>query len=136
MVDVRPEEEFLKGHIQGSVHIPDTDTSKLLEAVCADARTVLICADGRASSNIVRMMGVCGYSEVSHLQGGLKAWTEARLPLMETTVSGERPVRVQQDRESLGVVSKLLGTLSPQVLYAGLAGAGALLIGTLLFVVR
>lgn len=136
IVDVRSEAAYLKSHIQGAIHIPDANTAKLLEAVCIQGDAVLVCDDGRVSANIVRMMGVCGYSDVSHLRGGLEAWTAARLPLMETTLHGERPVVPSHGRETQGVVSRVLGMLTPQVFYAGLAGAAAVLAGFALAILR
>ena len=127
IVDVRPVDAFMKAHIQRAIHIPDENTKELIETVCIHESVVLVCDDGRVSANIVRMMGVCGYPEVAHLKGGLEAWTAARLPLMETTLRGERPVVASHGRETQGVVSRVFEMLTLQVFYAGLAGAAAVL---------
>lgn len=137
LLDVRIEAQFLAGHLEGSVNAPEGNTSALLGKLARANKACLICNDGHLSKTVARMMGVCGYGEVSYLEGGLKAWKEAGGTLMETTRRGEeRRLHEGGNPDGPGLLGRLWARLSPPVFYAGLAGAAALVGGMALLVCR
>lgn len=128
ILDVRVEAQFLAGHIEGSVNSPDSNTTALLGKVARAAKVCLVCNDGHLSSTVARMLGVCGYTEVTYLKGGLKAWKESGAWLMETTRRGEyRRLHEGGNPDGPGPIGRFLARIHPPVFYAGLAGAAALL---------
>ena len=90
VVDIRePEERQSRGAIPGSVHAargmlefyadptspyhrPEFDPSR---------RTILACASGGRSALAVTTLQELGYTDVAHLGGGFKAWSEAGRPV-------------------------------------------------------
>jgi len=90
VIDVRePEEIKQNGKINGSVnaprgmlefyadptlpyHKPEFDKGK---------RIILYCASSGRSALAVKTLKEMGYKNVAHIDGGLKAWIEAGLPL-------------------------------------------------------
>jgi rhodanese-related sulfurtransferase len=92
LVDIRePEEAQQNGHIEGAVpaprgmlefwadpaspyHRPEFDPGK---------RVILYCASGGRSALSCSGLGELGYRRIAHLDGGLKAWKEAGLPLAQ-----------------------------------------------------
>ncbi len=70
--DVRDEAQFKAGHLEGAVHAPESNTPALLGTVTRASKVDLVCNDGHRSSTVARMLGVCGYPEVTYLKGGLK----------------------------------------------------------------
>jgi rhodanese-related sulfurtransferase len=137
ILDVREESLFRAGHVEGSIHAPDSNITGLLVKVGKATRVVLVCDDGHLSSTVAKMLGVCGYLEVTSLKGGLKAWKEAGHGLNETTSRGEeRRVHEGGDPDGPGAIGRLFARLTPPVFFTGLAGAAALVGGLALFLCR
>jgi rhodanese-related sulfurtransferase len=90
LVDVRePEERALNGSIAGAVHAPRGMLELYADPTSAyhrpefdpARRTILYCASGGRSALAVESLAQLGYSNVAHLDGGLKAWAAANQPL-------------------------------------------------------
>ena len=83
VIDVRTPEEFASGHIKGArnVDIASPDFQKNL-AKLDPAKTYLVhCAAGGRSTRSLSLLDKLGFKSVIHLDGGLKSWKEAGLPL-------------------------------------------------------
>jgi rhodanese-related sulfurtransferase len=130
VLDVREEAFYRTGHIEGAVHTPDSNTTGLVQRVQMSERVVLVCDDGRLSSTVARMLGVCGFPDVAYLKGGLRAWTASGGALMETMVSGaERRTQSGGDPDGTGTAGRVFSMLTPSVLLVGVVGAAALMGG-------
>ena len=83
VIDVCSADEFAQGHIKGAVNVPlDELESRLDKAVKNKSNPViLVCAAGARSKRAQAMAQKLGYEKVHSLQGGLKAWKEANLPV-------------------------------------------------------
>lgn len=83
LVDVREDHEWAKGHMQGAVHLGRGVLERDVETVIPDkqAKIVLTCGGGfrsaLAADNLQRM----GYTDVTSLAGGWRAWNEAGAPV-------------------------------------------------------
>lgn len=130
LLDVRPELLYRAGHLQGSHSAPEGNTSGLLERIHRARRVVLVCDDGKLSSTVARMLGVCGYPDVAYLKGGLQGWKKNGGNLYETTRSGdERCVGAGGNPDGPGPIGRLLARVTPPILFAGLAGAAVIVGG-------
>ena len=79
LLDVRTEEEWSRGRIDGSVHIPmDQLTSRLDEV---GERVVCICAVGARSGRVTAFLNQQGFEAVN-LDGGLQNWVGAGKPVV------------------------------------------------------
>jgi rhodanese-related sulfurtransferase len=93
VLDVREEGEWARGHIPGAVHVPrglleiyaDPASPAAHPELTAskDALVVTYCwqAPGARSILAAQTLKKMGYSNVTALAGGLKAWKEQALPL-------------------------------------------------------
>lgn len=90
VVDLRETEELTaSGRIPGAVHIPrgmiefrsDPTSPYHNDALDPGTRTVLYCASGGRSALAAAALKELGYTNVGHLDGGFKAWTEAGRPV-------------------------------------------------------
>ncbi|MBU3646838.1 MAG: rhodanese-like domain-containing protein [Limnohabitans sp.] len=85
VIDVCSADEFAQGHIKGAVNVPlDELESRLDKAVKNKSNPVImVCAAGARSKRAQAMAQKLGYEKVHSLQGGLKAWKEANLPVVQ-----------------------------------------------------
>jgi rhodanese-related sulfurtransferase len=83
LVDIRePDEQAQTGAIAGAVHAPrgmlefyaDPASAYYRSEFDPRGRTILYCASGGRSALAVQSLIRLGYSNVAHLDGGLKAW--------------------------------------------------------------
>jgi rhodanese-related sulfurtransferase len=94
LVDLREaEERAAHGGIPGAIHAPRGMIEFSADPTCAyfrpefdpGRRTILYCASGGRSALAADMLRVLGYTRVAHLEGGLKSWQEAGLPIEAPT---------------------------------------------------
>ena len=88
IIDVRTPEEFTEGHLKGAqnISIASPDFEKSL-AKLDPAKTYLVhCGSGGRSTRSLATFSKLGFKSVIHLDGGMKAWKAAKLPV-EKTVS-------------------------------------------------
>lgn len=90
LVDLRDGDELREhGRIAQAIHIPrgmlefraDPSSPYHREELQPDRRVILHCASGGRSALGARTLQEMGYSNVAHLDGGLKAWQESGQPI-------------------------------------------------------
>ncbi len=76
LIDVRTEEEYLAGHIEGAVWIPRGKLEFKIQALTDDPNTKMIlnCRTGGRSALSVLTLMEMGYKNVNSLTGGFKEW--------------------------------------------------------------
>ncbi len=82
LVDVRERDEWDRGHVPGAVHLGKGVIERDAEAALPDpdAEIVLYCGGGFRSALAADALGRMGYTNVSSMDGGWKAWTDAGYP--------------------------------------------------------
>ena len=90
LVDLRDDSEVAEtGRIPGSVHVPrgmlefraDTTSPSHDDALDPSQRVILHCAGGGRSALAAVTLQEMGYTNVAHLEGGIKAWAEQGNPV-------------------------------------------------------
>ena len=90
-IDVRQVDEWDHGHIDGSVHTPrgllefiaDPTSPRHKAELDPTLRTIVVCASGARAALAASTLKSMGYDDVAVLDGGLKAWIDAGLPVTE-----------------------------------------------------
>ena len=84
IIDIRPQEEYQKGHIARSRHIGTDDLVSKLASLRIDKSVplIMVCETGQKSASTVGKLQKEGYADVVCLEGGIKAWNAAGLPLV------------------------------------------------------
>lgn len=82
VVDVRPADEFAKGHILSSKNLPLQELPKKITILdkFKSKHVILVCAAGNRSSKAASFFKNAGFNHVYSLQGGLTAWQAQGLP--------------------------------------------------------
>jgi rhodanese-related sulfurtransferase len=82
LVDVREDNEWAAGHAAGAVHLGKGIIERDIETKIPnkDATIVLYCGGGFRSALVADALQKMGYTNPISLDGGWRAWNEARLP--------------------------------------------------------
>ena len=130
LIDVREPGEYAREHIAGAQSLPlsSFDAATLPR----DRRIVLCCQSGGRSSQALARLQAAGFTDVSHLDGGLSAWKAARLT---TSIDVTQPISIMRQVQivagSLVLAGALLAWLvSPLfIILSGFVGAGLMFAG-------
>ena len=76
ILDVRTEEEFAEGHIEGAILIPNDEISETAEKILTDKDQLILvyCRSGRRSKLAAENLVALGYTNVKEF-GGINTWT-------------------------------------------------------------
>ena len=97
VVDIRPAEQFQKGHITGARNLtPDEVTTSEDRLKGLSGKDIIIaCQTGMQCGRVVGSLRKKGYDRVYSLKGGIDAWTAEKLPLVDT---GKRKSKGKKDK--------------------------------------
>ena len=75
LLDVRTQEEYDSGHIEGAILIPDYEIGAKAESVLTDKDELILvyCRSGRRSKNAASELAGLGYTNVKEF-GGITGW--------------------------------------------------------------
>lgn len=84
ILDVRTQEEFDEGHIEGAVVLDfyRDDFAEELATFDPDVPYVLYCRSGNRSSGAREIMAELGFRSVEDIDGGIVGWQAANLPVV------------------------------------------------------
>ena len=96
LLDVREAEEWQHGHIEGAIPAPrglveffaDPTSPRHKEALDPTGRVIVVCASGARATLAALTLNDMGYEDVAVMEGGLKGWMDAGLPIDEHEYSG------------------------------------------------
>jgi rhodanese-related sulfurtransferase len=82
-IDVREDHEFAKDHAKGARHVGKGIIERDIETLVADkqAPLLLYCGGGYRSALAADALTQMGYTNVTSMDGGIKAWREAGYPM-------------------------------------------------------
>ena len=79
-LDVREQAEWAAGRMPGAIHLPMRRLAERAAELPRDRPIIVVCRSGNRSALVTRALVEAGYS-AHNLEGGMKAWTRAGLPL-------------------------------------------------------
>ena len=80
LLDVREPDEWNAGHAPGARHVPLGDLPDRLDSLPRDRRVLVVCRSGHRSSQATSLLVRSGL-DACNLDGGMRAWATAGLPL-------------------------------------------------------
>lgn len=83
VIDVCGADEYANGHIVGAKNVPLSDLEARLPGVVKNKALplVMVCASGGRAQRAAAVAQKLGYANAQVLNGGLKAWTAAGMPV-------------------------------------------------------
>lgn len=81
ILDVREPFEWKMGHIEGAQHIPMGEIATRLDDIADNKSLVAVCRSGNRSAQVTQFLRDKGF-KIENLDGGLKAWAKAGLPVV------------------------------------------------------
>ncbi|MDI9884759.1 rhodanese-like domain-containing protein [Streptomyces sp. HNM0645] len=85
VIDVREDDEWAAGHVEGAVHIPISDFvarfGEVTEAVAGGRRAYVMCRVGGRSAQVTQYLVQQGIDAVN-IDGGMQAWDSAGRPMV------------------------------------------------------
>ena len=86
-IDVREDHEFAQDHAKGAIHLGRGILERDIESLIPDSSTeiVLYCGGGFRSALAAESLQRMGYTNVTSMAGGIRAWREAGYPVERTS---------------------------------------------------
>ena len=81
VLDVREDDEWQAGHIDGAVHIPLMQVPARITELPADRQVLVVCRVGNRSARATAYLQAQGVDAVN-LSGGMMAWARAGRPVV------------------------------------------------------
>lgn len=93
VIDLRDEQAFAAGSVTGARNIPyDKLQERIAELSRFKARpAIVVCESGKQSERALATFKAQGFAETHTLAGGLSAWKQAGLPLVQSSRDASRP---------------------------------------------
>jgi hydroxyacylglutathione hydrolase len=91
VLDVREDDEWDEGHIEGAHFMPYTSMAQQLDippqidklAITTDQSIAVTCATGKRSSTAISLLKRHGYKHLYNVTGGMEAWEKAGFKMLD-----------------------------------------------------
>ena len=81
--DVRSDQEWQSGHIEGAIHVMGGFLQdRLSEVPDGDRPVAVVCGRGNRSTVAASVLERAGFRHVVNVTGGMDAWRQANLPVV------------------------------------------------------
>jgi len=86
LVDTREDREWIQGNIESAIHIGKGVIERDIEKYFPnkEERVILYCGGGFRSAIAADNLQKMGYKKILSMDGGIRSWKEAGLPIMKT----------------------------------------------------
>ena len=81
LVDVREQVEYAGGRIAGARLLPLNELDRRAAELDRRRAVVCVCRSGKRSAEAVEKLTALGFTRVEELDGGMRAWEQAGLPI-------------------------------------------------------
>lgn len=84
VIDLRSADAFATGHLPAARAVDPAELAAKLGQLVKNKSTppLFVCQDGRQSQKAVKTAGEAGYTDAHVLQGGVAAWLQAGMPVV------------------------------------------------------
>ena len=79
LADIRDEQSFSQGHIQGATHVTNVNLQDFVESSDPDAPLVIYCYHGNSSQSAAQFFVEKDFTQVYSMDGGYEMWNSLGL---------------------------------------------------------
>ena len=79
IIDIRPEHEFKRGNIEGSINVPEDEVLEIIKEFDKNDFICMVCATGNKTEYLVEELESLGYKNIYNLIGGYEAYMKLKL---------------------------------------------------------
>ena len=83
VLDIREMHYFAKGHLSGARHVPLAQLPIYLKKLTTQTPILLVAEQGEPPYKINQLLRIQGFKQLYYLEGGVRAWQQANLPLVQ-----------------------------------------------------
>lgn len=91
VVDVREPDEYAAGHVPGAINVPLGQVGEWAQDRPKDEAMLVICQSGRRSLKASQELAARGFTRVTNVEGGFRAWKERGMPVARPTTLDAAP---------------------------------------------
>lgn len=86
VVDLRPKDEFRKGHLPNAINIPARDLQRRMSELdkYKDDPIILVCKSGTSAGASGAILAKAEFKQLHKLRGGILEWQSNGLPLVKS----------------------------------------------------
>ena len=81
IADIRDEQSFAGGHIEGSYHLTNGSLTGFMQQVEFEQPVVVVCYHGNSSQGAAQYLAQQGFEQVFSMDGGFESW-RSQLPFV------------------------------------------------------
>ena len=96
VLDVRTDDEWREGHLPGALHIMGGYLTERINEIPRDRPLVVMCGSGYRSTIAASVLERAGFTDITNLTGGMKAWKDAGLDTTHDGSPARTPVQSQR----------------------------------------
>jgi len=74
ILDVRTNEEYTNGHIEGTINIPIDELEERLDELNDNDELLVYCRTGNRSRTAIEILNENAYEKLYHMNEGISAW--------------------------------------------------------------
>lgn len=74
LVDIRDEQSYAAGHIEGARHLDNTTLQAFVEEADPDQPVIVYCYHGNSSQPAAAFLNERGFEDVYSMDGGFEVW--------------------------------------------------------------
>lgn len=76
LVDIRDEQSYAAGHIEGARHLDNTTLQAFVEEADPDQPVIVYCYHGNSSQPAAAFLNEHGFEDVYSMDGGFEVWRQ------------------------------------------------------------
>ena len=81
ILDVRTNEEYTNGHIEGAINIPIDELEERLDELNDNDELLVYCRTGNRSRTAIEILNENGFKKVYHMNEGITTWIASGYPI-------------------------------------------------------
>ncbi|MEY1662929.1 rhodanese-like domain-containing protein [Isoalcanivorax beigongshangi] len=84
VIDLRSADDFRKGHIAGSINVPQANLNERLNEIekWKDRPLIFLCGQGNQAGGAVSPLRGKGFTKLYRIRGGMQGWRGENLPVV------------------------------------------------------